>query len=257
MSSKTLLTEYASAAGHELFQLSFICEQIDGDIMDDERVLRARHAGSPDAPLITNEPFNNAASRFLGILQFCRSVDLYNWYCCQALKLALSSNPKPILKMIRKKGGRVAKTILKADKMQRDVAAEVIREFLADRYKGDRIIREIIHCDLDVTQNPEVELICTCRNILVHKRGHDEFGEIKEGIQKLGSKRAFIGAQWYPCGHMPIALDNGAYLIIDMAVGNWVVELMRQQIFTMDQNFAHVYKLPRKNWDSPSIGRRF
>jgi len=257
MKSKTPLTEYASLAGHELFQLSFICKQIDGDIMGDERDLQARHVGSPDAPRITNRPFNTTASRFLGILQFCRSVDLYNWYCCQALRLALSSNPKPVLNIIRKKGGRVAKTILKADKMKRDVAAEVIREFLADRYKGDRMIREIIHLDLNVTQNPEVELICTCRNVLVHKRGHDEFGEIKEGIQKLGSKRAFIGAQWYPTGHMPIALDNRDYLVIDAAVGNWVVELMHQQIFAMDQNFAHVYKLPRKNWDSPSIGRKW
>jgi len=151
----------------------------------------------------------------------------------------------------------MAATVAKADKGRKDAAAEVIREFLTDRYSGDRVIREVIHRGLDVMQNPEVELLCTCRNVLVHKRGWDEFGEIAEGIQKLGSERALIGASLYPAGHMPIALDNENYLIVDATIGNWVAELLHQQIFMMDQNFAHLYKLPRKVWDSRSIGRTF
>ena len=256
MSTRTPLTEYANLATRELFQMSFVCKQISGDIKYDESVLQERNRKWPDTTPVTNEAFNIGASRFLGILQLCRGVDIYNWYCREALKLALSANPKPIIDVIRKKSGRIADTIAKADKKQNDPAV-VIREFLEDRYKGDRIVREAIHRDLDVLQNPEVELLCTCRNVLVHKRGHDEFGEIAQGIQKLGSQRALIGVQWYPPGHMPIALNKQNYLIIDASVGNWASELLHQQIFMMDQNFAHVYTLPRKVWDRVRIGRTF
>jgi hypothetical protein len=76
-------------------------------------------------------------------------------------------------------------------------------------------------------------------------------------IQKLGSERALIGAQWYLPGHMPIALDKENNLMINEGVGNWAAELLQQQIFMMDQNFAHVYKLPRKTWDRTKIGRTF
>jgi hypothetical protein len=56
---------------------------------------------------------------------------------------------------------------------------------------------------------------------------------------------------------MPIALDKENNLIINEGVGNWAAELFQQQIFMMDQNFAHVYKLPRKTWDRTKIGRTF
>ncbi len=254
---RTALTEYASIAGNELLRLSFVCKQIVGDIGYDESILQAHNNKWPDIRPVTNASFNSAASRFLGILQLCRAVDVYNWYCREALKLGLSTNPEPVIEAIRNKTGKIAETIAKAEKRKKDAAPEIVREFLAGRYKGDRIIREVIHRRLDVLQNPEVELLCTCRNVLVHKRGHDESGEIARGIEKLGSERALIGAAWYPIGHMPIALDKEGCLVIDEAVGNWAVELLHQQIFMMDQNFAHVYKLPRKVWDSASIGRTF
>ncbi len=257
MSTETPLTKYAGLAVEELFQLTFVCKQIATDIWYDENALQARNKQWPDISAVTNEPFNNAASCSLGIFQLCRAVDIYNWYCREALKLALSANPQPVIDVIREKTGKIAQAVAKADKKQKDAAAEVVREFLEDRYKGDRIIREAIHRDLDVLRNPEVELLCTCRNVLVHKRGCDESGEIAEGIRRLGSERALIGAQWYPAGHMPIALDKENCLIISEAVGNWTAELLHQQIFMMDHNFAHVYKLPRKTWKRPSIGRTF
>jgi hypothetical protein len=224
--------------------------------MYDESVLQEHNRKWPDLPA-SNHSFNVGASRLLGVLQLCRGVDIYNWYCREALKLALSANPKAIIDRIRPKSGRIAKSIAKAEKKLNDPAVEVMREFLEDRYRGDRIIREAIHRDLDVLQNPEVELLCTCRNVLVHKRGHDEFGELAQGIQELGSKRAILGVQWYPPGHMPVAIDKENYLIMDEAVGHWAAELLHQQIFLMDQNFAHVYKLPRKVWDCARIGRTF
>jgi hypothetical protein len=257
MSAKTPLTEYANLAMDDLFQLVFVCRQIAEDIGYDESVLQARNKQWPGIPPVTNQPFNRAASRFIGILQLCRAVDIYNWYCREALKLALSANPKPIIDAVWNRAGKMAPTIAKAHKKKEDAAAEIVREFLTDKYRGDRVVRQTVHRDLDVMQNPEIELLCTCRNVLVHKRGQDEFGEVADAIRELGPKRALIGAQWYPAGYMPIALDKENNVIINDAVGNWAAELMQQQIFMMDQNFAHVYKLPRKTWDRISIGRTF
>ena len=257
MSTKTPLTEYANLAMDELFQLVFVCRQISGDIGYDESVLQARNKKWPDITPVTNLAFNRAASRFIGILQLCRTIDIYNWYCREALKLALSANPKPIIDAVWNKAGKMAPTIAKAQKRKRDAATEIIREFLSDKYRGDRVVRETVHRDLNVMQNPEIELLCTCRNVLVHKRGYDEFGEVADAIRVLGSKRADIGAQWYPAGHMPIALDTDKNLIVNDAVGNWAAALMQQQIFMMDQNFSHVYKLPRKTSDRTRIGRTF
>ncbi len=257
MSATTPVTEYANLALDELFQLVFVCRQIAGDIGYDESVLQKRNSKWPDLRPVTNQPFNTAASRFIGVLLLCRTVDIYNWYCRESLKLALSSNPKLVVDVIRKREGKVAKTIVKADKKGKDAAAEVIRIFLSDRYQGDWIIRETIHRHLNVMQNPEIELLCTCRNVLVHKRGYDEFGAIAAQIRKLGAERAFIGAQWFPPGHMPIILDAERHLVIDDAIGLWAAELLQQQIFMMDQNFAHVYKLPRKIYERISIGRTF
>ncbi len=257
MSKRTPTTEYANLALDELHQLVFVCGQIANDIKGDEITLQKRNQKWPELTPITNQPFNCAASRFIGVLLLCRAVDIYNWYCRESLKLALSSNPKPVIDVIRNQSGEIAKAIVKADKQGIDAADKIISEFLSDRYRGDRIIRETIHQNLNVLQNPEVELLCTCRNVLVHKRGHDEFGEIAEGIQKLGTNRALIGASRFPPNHMPISLDAERCLVIDDAIGSWAAQLFQQQIFMMDQNFAHVYRLPRKVWERIYIGRKW
>ena len=257
MANETPTTEYAKLALDELFQLVFVCRQIAGDIRGQEAILQQRNKAWPDLPPVTNESFNVPASRFIGVLLLCRAIDIYNWYCRETLKLALSSNPKLVVDVIRKQPGEIAKVVSKADKKGIDAANEIIRQFLSDRYRGDRIIRETIHRDLDVMQNPEIELLCTCRNVLVHKRGSDEFGEIAQAIQKLGPNRALIGAQWFPPNHMPISLDAEQNLVINDAVGSWAAELLQQQIFMMDQNFAHLYKLPRKVWQRVRISRKW
>lgn len=257
MSKKTPTTEYAKIALDELLQLVFVCEQLANDLRCAEGELQKRNTKWPDLPPVTNQPFNSAASRFLGVLLLCRAVDIYNWYCRETLKLALSSNPNPVVSILRNTTGEIANAIGRADRNKKDAAAEIIRGFLSDRYRGDRTIRETIHQNLKVLQNPEVELLCICRNVIVHKRGYDEFGEIAEAIQKLGPNRALFGPSRFPPNHMPITLDADRYLIIDDTTGSWAAQLLQQQIFTMDQNFAHVYKLPRKVWERVSIGRKW
>lgn len=257
MSTRTPTTEYANLALDELFQLTFVCQQLAGSLKHDESKLHGRNKKWPELPPLTNQKFNSAAFRYLGDLLLCQSVDIYNWYCRASLKLALSSSPQLVVDVIRKQTGTMAVTVSKADGKGKNAADEIIQKFLSDRYAGDKIIRDTIHRNLNVMQNPEIELLCTCRNILVHRRGHDEYGQVTDEIQKLGSQRALIGAHAYPQDHMPIALNADNRLIINESIGDWAAELFAQQIFMMDQNFAHIYRLSRKVWERCSIGRTF
>jgi hypothetical protein len=253
MPKRTPLTQYANLACEELFQMGFVCRLFSGQIKAVENDLVQRNRRQPDVPPVTNQPFNTVASRFLGVFQLCRGADLYNWYCRECLRLALQSDPKPVVAAIRNQDGKLASTVKKAEKAGRNPATELIQGFRENEYRNDKEIRKAVHSHLKVMQNPEVELICACRNALVHRRGHDEFGEVAEEIKRLGTRHAFIGAQSYPDGHMPIAIDKGHCLAIDDGVGDWAAELLKQQIFMMDQNFAHAYKLPRKIWERPGI----
>ena len=253
MTSRTSLTEYANLAVAELFQMRFVCRQFAGHVRQLEDQLVKHNRRQPDVPPVTNRVFNEAAFRALGVSLLCRAVDLYNWYCRQSLELALQSDPKSVTSAIRNQTGNLVDTIKKADKAGKDAATELIQGFKENKYRNDKNIREAVHCHLKVMQNPEVELICSCRNALVHRRGHDEFGEIAKEVIKLGAKRSLIGATTYPDNHMPIAIGTDGYLVMDETVGDWAAELIHQQVFMMDQNFAHVYKLPRQVWQPRSV----
>lgn len=247
MKRETTTTECAKLALDDLFELKFLVWQMTSAINYQESIHRESNQKRGETEPTTSQRHNKRRLLFFGNSQFCRAVDIYNWYCRESLKLALSSNPQLVVDVIRKQTGKVAKAISKAEENGKD-AAKSIGEFFQARYVGERIIRETIHRNLNVIQEPEIELLCLCRNILVHKRGYDEFGEIAKEIKKIGTKRALIGAQSYPAGHMPIATNKENYLIINEDIAAWATELLQQQVFGMDQNFAHVYKLPRKTW---------
>jgi len=246
------LTEYAQVALEEMFNLQQMCWFIMTDIDREERSFSERNKKWPAFEPVSNKRFNDVASRSLGILQLCRAVDLYNWYCRQVLTLAVKTNPR-VVDLLRKAEQRIAKTISKAEKAGADPAAALVTNYLA-RSANDHAIREAIHEHLQVTLNPEVETICESRNIIVHHRGHDD-GRVADALGKMGSQRAMIGAMDFPAGHMPIKLDANCHLCIEARIGAWAISLLQQQIHTMDQNFSYVYKLPTKRWRPRPFGR--
>jgi hypothetical protein len=124
-------------------------------------------------------------------------------------------------------------------------------------YIADRHVREAIHTHLDIEQFPETDLICICRNIFIHQRGIDTKGEIPAKLKEIGSSRAFIGAQMFPDGHLPIRIDAGMRLFVDDKVGLWSVGLLEQQIQNMDQRLSFAYRLPTSPTPKLSIGRTF
>lgn len=247
------LTVFAQSALEELFAMRVVYAEVMRDLKTSEDQLIKRNTSSPNLPPVNNEQFNNAASRAFGASLLCRAVDVYNWYCRETLKLAVGANPS-VVDLLRQAQNRIAETIAAAEKQQQR-PADAVAALLNSKWSGDGAIRNAIHKHLDVIQDPETELICTCRNVLVHRRGYDEAGQVREVLHKLGSKCATIYPAGHPAGHMPIRLNSEGVVVVDAEVGIWVCDFLHNQIHLMDQNFSHVYKLPTQRWRPRSIGR--
>jgi len=218
-----------------------------------EDKLVQRSATLPTSSPVSNERFNGVAYRSFGIFLLCRSVDVYNWYCRETLKLALKTDPI-IIASLQKAESRIAREISKAVKQQRN-PVDALTKLLDGKSSMDWAVRDAVHERLNVVQDPETELICLCRNVLVHRRGYDEFDQVAEALKNLGTKRAQIYSVAHPAGHMPISLGPNRLLTMDGNVGLWACDFLHNQIHLMDQNFSHVYKLPTKRWRPRPIGR--
>jgi hypothetical protein len=248
------LTEYAQTGLEELFEMRVVCGDLMRDLQRQENILVQRNKSWPDLPSVSNERFNSISGRCLGAFLLCRSVDIYNWYCLEALKLALKTDPN-IINLLRRAAEKIATTITKAEKKHQN-PANALTNFLENRYAGDRAIRDAVHKHLDVAQDPETELICLCRNVLVHRRGADDRGEIADAMKKLGTKRADIYPVAHPPGHMPIRVGPDGVLFVDGNVGMWACDFLHNQIHLMDQQFSHIYKLPTKRYRPRPLGRK-
>ncbi len=249
------LTEYAQAALEELSRLWHVCGELAHDIKREEDKLAAHNKRRPKLPPVTNEPFNKATARFLGILQLCRAVDIYNWYWRGSYKWAVKTNPS-VVDLLRTAETRIADKIRSADKQLQN-PADAVTDLLNSKWSGEWAVRDAVHKHLDVTQDPETELICVCRNILVHRRGFDELGQVAQEIKKLGSSRADIYPVDYPAGHMPICLSEDGQLVINDEIGRWACRFLENQIHLMDQSFAYMHKLPTKRWRPRPLGRKW
>lgn len=251
----TPVTEYADRALTELFHHYHVVWWLKNILKREEGVLQEHNKRAVPAGLkpATNKPFDDAASEFFGKSLLCQAVDVYNSYCQETLQLAIANDPnvQPALHAIKK----FREQFERAQKLNTDPATELLT-LLQTRYVVDSTVRKAIHLHLRIEQFPETELLCLCRNIIVHKRGIDRRGEIAAMLTAIGSDRAFIGAQDFPDGHLPITLRNGA-LVCGQDVGLWAASLMQQQIFLMDQEFAHKHNLPRQKRPSATIGRTY
>lgn len=239
-------TELASIALERLTHLRFVSGQIENDLKREEAKLADRNRKWPDLPPLSNQEFNDTAMQLLGTALLCQGVDIYNWYCRECLRLALASNRSGVITAFRGQDGSLADSVAKAEKNGLDAGQELMREFSENKYRQDHPIRQAIHIHLGVTQEPEVEVLCRCRNLFVHQNGKDEFGQLAQALQELGSKRATIYPTDYPAGHMPIRLSPEGSLKIDRDVGDWICALLQQQIFGMDQQMVHQHALPTK-----------
>ena len=235
------LTEYAQTVLEELAKLGLSSMFLFGDA-------RYRHDKLAGEAKSKNADYIESASRNLGIYQLTRSVDLYNWYCREVLKLAVKSNPDEVIATLEAVDGPIKKNITRARKDGGIPGPEIVEGLYHRRNVMDGHVRRAVHEHLHVFENPETKVLCACRNCLVHKRGNDSDRGIADALNEIGDARALIYPTNWPAGHLPIQLSAENELIIDSEIGRWAVDLISNQIHLMDQNFAALHKLPTTRW---------
>jgi len=219
----------------------------------DEHCLRERNKRKSSLPPLTNQAFNAVTSAFLGKSLLCQAVDIYNSYCQDVLQLAIANNPEKIPTALG--SAKKFRDELKKAAKDQSFPATALLDLFRTTYIVDSSVRQAIHTHLEIGQFTEAELLCICRNIIVHKRGNDTKQEVRAKLAEIGSKRSVIGAPSFPLGHLPITLNANNRLIIDHKVGIWAAELLKNQIFAMDQSLSHFYRLPTAAMPRTSLGR--
>ena len=190
----------------------------------------------------------------LGRALFCQAVDAYNWYCQEVLKLSIFHNPSNVPAALRSVNSDLDRVLATAQKHGVAEADALLQRF--ERPVVDSAVRKAIHRHLGIQQEPETELLCLCRNILVHRQGIDQKGEILSALTALGSKRSFVGAPSFPKISLPISVESGNRIKMTELVGRWVANFMENQIFGMDQELAHRYSIPRAPMPRLSISQK-
>ena len=203
-----------------------------------------------------NSQYIGLASHFLGSQQLTHSVDLYNWYCREVLKLAVISNPNEVLSALEAVEGPIKNNIVRARKTGRMPGPEIIERFKPGNV-SEKMVRIAVHKHLDISENPETNVLCACRNSLVHNMGKDVGRKIAESLAKIGNDRAIIAPTNWPDGHLPIHLTNEGNLVIDSEIGSWALDMISNQIHLMDQNFSALHNLPTTRWRPRSISHSF
>jgi hypothetical protein len=249
------VTLFAAKALKELFESRHAAEDLAHRVEFDEHKLEERNKKKPSLSPLTNKPFNDVVSRFLGVSLLCQAVDIYNSYCQDVLQLAILNNTTAIPSALTA-ANRFKDEIKKATKRNTD-PAQALFDMFRTGYIADRYVREAIHTHLDIKQHAETELLCLCRNILVHKRGIDSKGEIPAKLLEIGTKRTWLGAPSFPSGHLPLAVNGNQELIVNHSIGLWANESLSVQIHFMDQSLSHFYHLPLHPFPKLTIGRIF
>ncbi len=244
------LTEYAQIVLNELNKLRSASRYLLGDAQ------RTNQKLGPDQQS-KNTQYISLASRFLGCQQLTHSADLYNWYCREVLKLAVASNPTKVISMLETVKGPIKDNIARARKDGRMPGPEIIERFCKPSGVSEKTVRTAVHEHLGIFENPETDLLCICRNSLVHNMGKDVDGRMAESIQKIGNNRAIIYPTNWPAGHLPIHLTGGGDLVIDSEIGSWALDMITNQIHLMDQNFSALHNLPTTRWRPRPVSHCF
>lgn len=234
------LTKYAQTVLNELSQLRWTSMFLHGDALRAHGRLDAEHQSK-------NAQYIGFASRILGIQQLTQSVDLYNWYCREVLKLAVISNPDEVIATLEAAEGAIKVNIARAKKAGRTPGAEIIGRFSKPNV-SEGAVRKAIHKHLGIIEKPETDVLCACRNSLVHNMGRDEGGLIAESLREMGSEMAMIYPPNWPTGHYPIQLTDEGDLVIDFEIGSWASDLISKQIHLMDQKLSAAHNLPTERW---------
>src|SRR6266446_8021693 len=141
------LTKYAQTVLTELNQLRWTSMFLNGDALRAHGRLDAEHQSK-------NAQYIGFASRILGIQQLTQSVDLYNWYCREVLKLAVISNPGEVIATLEAVKGPIKDNIARAKKVGRTPGAEIIERFCKPSGVSENGVRKAVYVYLGIFENP-------------------------------------------------------------------------------------------------------
>ena len=204
---------------------------------------------------ISNQRYNAMASEFFGIWLLCRSVDLYNGYCRQVLKLAIQADPK-VVGILQNQRDEIVRRATRPRTRGQYSVIELIERSLDGAGIPEEVVRNAIHVTLAISQNPEVPVICAVRNALVHAQGRDRRGRVSDALSRMGASRSTIYPEEVPPGFMPIQLVQGA-IPMNEVTGRWACRIIDMQIHMMDQQFSHQFTLPTTRWRPRPVSLRF
>lgn len=249
------LTSFCQAALDELHCLYAFTMNVTSQLSHIEQQLSDYSAKWSRVAPVSNQRYNTMASELFGVWLLCRSVDLYNGYCRQILKLAVQIDPNVVI-ILQQQEAEILRRASRARGARRQSVAEFVEASLDGPRIPEELVRTTIHVSLGISQNPEVPAVCAVRNALVHSQGRDRRGRVRDALRRMGANRSEIYPVDFPPGFMPIQLLQGAIPMNELT-GRWACRIIDMQIHMMDQQMSHQFKLTTRRWRSRPVSFRF
>ena len=173
---------------------------------------------------------------YLTCRQISNSADVFNAYCQSVLA--------DIMEVDHCAWNKV-KSILPKKSRERDAAVELLRKQDARDMKS---IRELFQEEFKVFWNPQIDLIVTLRNKIVHQGGFDHEGEVTAEMKRCAASKTLIPPVEFLDDEIPIGIDDAGRLVIDARAGLWATSHTSNNIHMMDKNITFRFKVPTRRW---------
>jgi hypothetical protein len=173
---------------------------------------------------------------YLTCRQISHAADILNTYCQSVLAdiIEVDENVWDVVRPMLPKKSR-----------ERDVAVDLLRKQDARDMKS---IRELFRDELKVFWNPQIDLIVTLRNKIVHQDGFDPEAEVVAEIARCAESKTLIPPVEFLNDEIPIGIDDRCRLVIDARAGLWASSHTSNNIHMMDQNISYRFKVATRRW---------
>lgn len=172
---------------------------------------------------------------YLTCRQISHSADVLNAYCQSVLADIIEVDDG---------AWDLAKETLGWKKLERNEASARLR-----KQRGpDGSIRTLMSEKLSVFWNPQIDLIVTLRNKIVHQGGYDPEGEVAAAISSCAASKTLIPPVEFLGDEIPVGIDDAGRLVIDARTGLWATSHTSNNIHMMDQNISFRFSIPTRRW---------
>lgn len=221
------LTSSAIHALEELDSSRIINGLVRGPICDPGLAVSGHHE---------NWRFFGEMEWYLTCRQISHAADMLNAYCQSVLADVIEVDHDV---------WRAVSSILPKKSRERSSAVELLRKQDARDMKS---IRELFRDELRVFWNPQIDLIVTLRNKIVHQDGFDHEGEVANAIARCAESKTLIPPVEFLDDVIPAGIDDSGRLLIDARTGLWATSHTINNIHMMDQNISFRFGVATRRW---------